>query len=110
MSDQPLTSWIETNFEGLLDELLKLVSIPSVSAQQEHRSDVLAAAQYIADYLAAAGLQTVEVMPTAGNPVVFGSHHVSDALPTVLLYGQYDVQPPDPREQWRAPPFEPRGR
>lgn len=108
MGQQPLNSWIETNFEGLLDELLELVRIPSVSAQQEHRSDVLAAAQYIADYLAEAGLQTVEVMPTAGNPVVFGSHHVSDALPTVLIYGHYDVQPPEPLEEWRTPPFEPR--
>ncbi len=107
MSDHPLNDWIEANFDKHLSDLMELVRIPSVSAQKEHEGDVLAAAQFIASYLREAGLESVEIMPTAGNPVVFGSQQVSATAPTVLIYGHYDVQPPEPLGEWHTPPFEP---
>ena len=99
--------WTRANFDALLEELLGFVAIPSISAQSAHRGDMLAAAQFIERHLSDSGVHNVQIMPTAGHPVVFASHHVSNDLPTVLVYGHYDVQPPDPVGEWLSPPFEP---
>src|SRR5690554_5163002 len=98
-----MKNWIDDNFDVLFNELLELVHIPSVSAQSEHQDDLIRAAEFIAEYLQSSGLQTVQLMPTAGNPVVFGSHQVDPQLPTVLIYGHYDVQPPEPLDKWLSP-------
>ena len=99
--------WTRANFVALLEELLGFVALPSISAQSAHRGDMLAAAQFIERHLSDSGVHNVQIMPTAGHPVVFASHHVSNDLPTVLVYGHYDVQPPDPLGEWLSPPFEP---
>src|SRR5690606_37482237 len=90
-----------------LEELLEFVAIPSISAQSAHQDDMRSAAQFIGRHLSDSGVQNVQIMPTAGHPVVFASHHVSGDKPTVLVYGHYDVQPPDPLGEWLSPPFEP---
>jgi acetylornithine deacetylase/succinyl-diaminopimelate desuccinylase-like protein len=73
----------------------------------EHAEDMRTAAGWLAERLGAAGVSRVEIMETAGNPVVFGNWHVDDSKPTALIYGHYDVQPPDPLDLWTTPPFEP---
>jgi len=99
--------FIEENRQRLLDELFDLLRIPSVSANPDFSEDVFEAAQFVADRLHEAGADHVEVCPTAGYPVVYGERIVDPALPTVLVYGHYDVQPADPYELWHSPPFEP---
>ena len=99
--------FIEENRQRLLDELFDLLRIPSVSANPDFSEDVFEAAQFVADRLKEAGAEHVEVCPTAGYPVVYGERIVDTALPTVLVYGHYDVQPADPYELWHSPPFEP---
>ncbi|MFM8787029.1 MAG: M20/M25/M40 family metallo-hydrolase, partial [Bacteroidota bacterium] len=99
--------FIEENRQRLLDELFDLLRIPSVSANPDFSEDVFEAAQFVADRLNEAGADHVEVCPTAGYPVVYGERIVDPALPTVLVYGHYDVQPADPYELWHSPPFEP---
>ena len=84
-----------------------MLRIPSVSANPDFSEDVFEAAQFVADRLNEAGAEHVEVCPTAGYPVVYGERIVDPALPTVLVYGHYDVQPADPYELWHSPPFEP---
>jgi acetylornithine deacetylase/succinyl-diaminopimelate desuccinylase-like protein len=97
----------EENKERFLEELLELLRIPSVSTDAEFRDDVFEAADYIKEKLLAAGADTAEVCKTAGYPIVFGEKRVSEDLPTVLVYGHYDVQPADPYDLWDSPPFEP---
>src|SRR5690606_34710106 len=80
---------------------------PSVSADTKYRDDVRNAAEYVAQKLRDAGADNVEVCPTAGHPIVYGDKIIDPAKPTVLVYGHYDVQPPDPLELWETPPFEP---
>ncbi|MBM3936375.1 MAG: dipeptidase [Sphingomonadales bacterium] len=99
--------FIEENRQRLLDELFDLLRIPSVSANPDFSEDVFEAAQFVADRLKEAGADQVEVCPTAGYPVVYGERIVDPALPTVLVYGHYDVQPADPYELWHSPPFDP---
>lgn len=93
--------------QEFLDDLLTLLRIPSVSADPAYKKDVGRAAEYVASRMRAAGLQKVKIYPTAGHPVVYGERIVDKKLPTVLVYGHYDVQPPDPLELWTSPPFEP---
>ena len=90
-----------------LDELKTFLRIPSVSTLPEHRDDIRRAADFVADSLRTAGLENVEVIPTAGHPLVYGEWLHAPGKPTVLCYGHYDVQPPDPLDQWLTPPFEP---
>jgi acetylornithine deacetylase/succinyl-diaminopimelate desuccinylase-like protein len=90
-----------------LDELLEFLHIPSVSALPEHQSDVLRAAEWVAEQLRRAGVPEVRLLPTGRNPIVFGHWQVSEDQPTALIYGHYDVQPPDPLDRWVSPPFEP---
>jgi len=90
-----------------LEQLLTFLRIPSVSALPAHKPDITKAANWLADRLRATGAAEVRLLPTAGNPVVYGHWHAGDALPTVLIYGHYDVQPADPLNEWTSPPFEP---
>jgi acetylornithine deacetylase/succinyl-diaminopimelate desuccinylase-like protein len=88
-------------------ELCDFCAIPSVSTQPAHNADVARAARFVADRLAQARLAEVAVHPTTGHPVVTGAWRGEDRAPTVLVYGHYDVQPPEPLGLWRSPPFEP---
>ncbi len=100
-------SYITINKDRFLNELLDLLRIPSVSADPAYAKDVHRSAEYIADQLKKIGLEQVEVCQTAGYPIVYGEKLNSSHLPTVLVYGHYDVQPADPVQLWDAPPFEP---
>ena len=100
-------SYISDNRQRFLDELLEFLRIPSVSADSKFKKDVLRGADFLAQSLKKAGIDSVEICPTAGNPIVFAEKMVSDLKPTVLVYGHYDVQPADPYELWDSPPFEP---
>ncbi|WP_031500647.1 dipeptidase [Bryobacter aggregatus] len=102
-----LSPWVESNRQRLLDELFELIRIPSVSTLPEHKADVLRAAEFTASKLKAAGLENVEIIPTEGHPLVYADWLHADGKPTVLCYGHYDVQPPDPLDLWISPPFEP---
>ncbi len=99
--------YLEANKERFLNELLDLLRIPSVSADSKYAGDVKKTADFVAEKLKAAGADNVEVCPTAGHPIVYGEKIFDASLPTVLVYGHYDVQPADPVELWHSPPFEP---
>ncbi|MCB0792949.1 MAG: dipeptidase [Flavobacteriales bacterium] len=100
-------AYIDTHKDRFLDELLDLLRIPSVSADPEHKTDVSRCADSVRARLVEAGLEKVEVCPTAGHPIVYGEKIIDPSKPTVLTYGHYDVQPADPLELWTSPPFEP---
>jgi acetylornithine deacetylase/succinyl-diaminopimelate desuccinylase-like protein len=99
--------FIHSNKDRFLNELLDLLRIPSVSADPKFKNDVFAAAEFVKNSLEKAGADTVEICQTAGYPIVYGEKIIDPALPTVLVYGHYDVQPADPYELWDSPPFEP---
>jgi acetylornithine deacetylase/succinyl-diaminopimelate desuccinylase-like protein len=90
-----------------LEQLISFLRIPSVSALPAHRPDIGKAANWLAERLRTVGASNVQLMQTAGNPVVYGHWHAGDRLPTVLVYGHYDVQPVDPLNEWTSPPFDP---
>ena len=104
--DGTYKSYVENASERLLAELRDFLAIPSVSTAPEHRDDVRRAADFVLDQLDALGF-TAELYDTARHPIVYGERRVSDDAPTVLIYGHYDVQPPEPLELWTTPPFEP---
>src|SRR5450432_367035 len=93
--------------ERFLEELLGLLRIPSVSADSNHQTDMLACAEAVRKTLLDAGANKAEIFPTNGHPVVYAEKITDPAKPTVLVYGHYDVQPADPLELWHTPPFEP---
>lgn len=101
------SAYIESSRERFLDELLTFLRIPSVSTLPEHRDDVRRAADFVADHLRSAGIENVKVIETEGHPLVYGDWMHAPGKPTVLCYGHYDVQPPDPLDLWKSPPFEP---
>lgn len=98
---------IQQNKQRYLDELIDLLRIPSVSADPKFKDDVLCAADFVKEKLTAAGLDAAEICRTNGFPVVYAEKIIDSSLPTVLIYGHYDVQPADPYELWTSPPFEP---
>jgi len=104
---QHIKQYVGQNRQRFLDELFELLRFPSVSADPAYKPDVLKAAAYVAKKLTDAGADKVEVCETAGNPIVYGEKIVDPSKPTVLVYGHYDVQPPDPLELWKTLPFEP---
>lgn len=104
---QPINEYVKTNQQRLLDELKDFLRIPSVSTLPEHKPDVDRAAQFVADSLTRAGLENVEIIATAKHPLVYADWIHAPGKPTVLCYGHYDVQPPDPLDLWKTPPFEP---
>src|SRR5207302_9553662 len=95
------------NQQRFLSELKDLLRIPSVSTLPEHKDDVRRAAQFVADEMKRIGMENVEVISTAGHPLVYGDWLHATGKPTVLCYGHYDVQPPDPLDEWKTPPFDP---
>jgi acetylornithine deacetylase/succinyl-diaminopimelate desuccinylase-like protein len=99
--------YVDTERPRLLDELFAFLRIPSISTLPEHQPDVERAARFVADALARAGLEHVEIIPTDRHPLVYADWLHAPGKPTVLCYGHYDVQPPDPLELWESPPFEP---
>ncbi|RUA10462.1 MAG: peptidase dimerization domain protein, partial [Flavobacteriia bacterium] len=102
-----IKKYIQENKERFINELIELLKIPSVSADPEHKKDILKTADSIKDSLVEAGCKKVEICETSGNPIVYGEHIIDKDLPTVLVYGHYDVQPADPIELWDSPPFDP---
>ncbi|HEX2021347.1 MAG TPA: dipeptidase [Candidatus Thermoplasmatota archaeon] len=108
MPESPPVEHARANQERHLSELFEFLRIPSVSAQpSKHQKDVERAAQFVADAMRGAGLENVELIPTPGNPLVYGDWLHAPGAPTVLVYGHYDVQPPEPLDLWDSPPFEP---
>ncbi|HQE92849.1 MAG TPA: dipeptidase [Anaerolineae bacterium] len=103
----PIT-YAQTHHDKFLEELKAFLRIPSISTQAEHQADIERAALWLRDELWHVGFTTAEVMPTTGHPLVYAEWLAAGpTAPAVLLYGHYDVQPPDPVELWRTPPFEP---
>ena len=103
----PVDDFVKQNEGRFLDELLTFLRIPSISTLPEHREDVAAAARFVADGLKHAGLENVETIRTGNHPLVYADWLHAPGKPTVLCYGHYDVQPPDPLDLWESPPFEP---
>ncbi|MAP55428.1 M20/M25/M40 family metallo-hydrolase, partial [Altibacter sp.] len=99
--------YIEEHKQRFLNELLELLKIPSISADSAYKDEVIKTAHAIKEALQKAGCDTVEICETPGYPIVFGEKIIDPKLPTVLVYGHYDVQPPDPLDLWNSPPFEP---
>ncbi len=100
-------AFIDANKERFLEELFELLRIPSISAESKYKPDMERCAEKWRELLLRAGADRAEVMPTEGNPVVYGEKMVDPTLPTVLVYGHYDVMPVDPVELWNTDPFEP---
>ncbi len=98
---------LEENKEKYLDQLIELLRIPSISADPKHKEDLVKASNWLKDHLETIGLENVNVYSTPGHPVVYAEKIIDKSLPTVLVYGHYDVQPPDPLDLWDSPPFEP---
>lgn len=103
---EQILTYIESNTARYLRELTDLLAIPSVSTNKENNTDIQRCARWVADHMGVVGLQNVQIMPTAGHPVVYGEWLGAPGKPTVLLYGHYDVQPPEPLELWTSPPFQ----
>ncbi|HXF25859.1 MAG TPA: dipeptidase [Bryobacteraceae bacterium] len=104
---RPTDSFVPQNRDRLLDELKTFLRIPSISTLPEHKKDVEAAARFVADSLRRVGMEHVEVILTGGHPLVYADWLHAKGQPTVLCYGHYDVQPPDPLDLWTTPPFDP---
>jgi acetylornithine deacetylase/succinyl-diaminopimelate desuccinylase-like protein len=97
----------EKNKDRFLSELLELLKIPSISARSENKADMVKCAEAVKDSLLTAGADKAVIYPTAGHPIVYGEKMTDSSLPTILVYGHYDVQPPDPLNLWHSGPFEP---
>jgi acetylornithine deacetylase/succinyl-diaminopimelate desuccinylase-like protein len=100
-------NYIASNKDKFINELFDLLRIPSVSADSKYKKDVQKAADFIRENLIVAGADKVEICQTKGHPIVYGEKIIDASLPTVLVYGHYDVQPADPLDLWHSPPFEP---
>ncbi|HSL77861.1 MAG TPA: dipeptidase [Candidatus Limnocylindrales bacterium] len=106
-TDLAIEDYLEPRREERLERLKAFLRIPSISALPDHAADVRRAAEWLADELRAAGVENVEVSDTGGHPIVYGDWLHATGAPTVIVYGHYDVQPVDPLDEWRTPPFEP---
>jgi acetylornithine deacetylase/succinyl-diaminopimelate desuccinylase-like protein len=104
---QSWTDYQTQHKDRFLSELLDLLRIPSISARSEHKADMLKCAEAVRQSLIKAGVDKAEIYPTEGHPVVYGEKLIDKNKPTVLVYGHYDVQPPDPLELWHSGPFDP---
>ncbi|MHA7942848.1 dipeptidase [Formosa sp. 3Alg 14/1] len=102
-----ISTYIENNKDRFLNELIELLKVPSVSADSAYKDDVLKTSEIVKTRLEEAGCDHVEICKTDGHPIVYGEKIIDKSLPTVLVYGHYDVQPADPIELWTSPPFEP---
>ncbi len=104
---ETIQSFIETHKDRLINELKELLKLPSISADSAYKNDVIKTAEAVKARLEEAGCDFVEICKTDGHPIVYGEKILSKKWPTVLVYGHYDVQPPDPLDLWDSPPFEP---
>ncbi len=104
---QKTTEFIQANKDRFLEELFELLRIPSISAESEHKPDMVKCAEHLAESLLKAGADKAVVMPSEGNPVVYGEKMIDPSLPTVLVYAHYDVMPVAPLELWKSEPFAP---
>ena len=102
----PAVDYARGNQQRFLNELKDLLRIPSISTLQEHKADVRKAAEFVANDFRRIGLEHVEIIPTKGHPLVYADWLNAPGKPTVLCYAHYDVQPPDPLDEWTTPPFE----
>jgi acetylornithine deacetylase/succinyl-diaminopimelate desuccinylase-like protein len=102
-----INTYIDSNKDRFINELFELLRIPSISADPAYKNDVVKTAAAIKEQLIAAGAEKVEICETAGYPIVYGEKIINPKLPTVLVYGHYDVQPADPIDLWTSGPFEP---
>src|ERR1700730_14810071 len=100
-------AFVQSNQDRFLEELKEFLRIPSISTLPEYRGDIDRAAEFVAGSLRSAGMENIEIIPTAGHPLVYADWLHAPGKPTVLCYGHYDVQPADPLELWHTPPFEP---
>jgi acetylornithine deacetylase/succinyl-diaminopimelate desuccinylase-like protein len=107
MTPSPQTAYLDENHDRHYEALLEFLRIPSVSTDPDRAGDTAQAADWLAAELRSAGVPDVDILPTPGHPVVFGRWHTAAGAPTVLVYGHYDVQPPDPLALWETAPFEP---
>ncbi len=99
--------YIQENKQRFIDELFDLIKIPSISADSAYKKDVIKTSEIVKENLVKAGCDSVEICETSGFPIVYGEKIIDTNLPTILVYGHYDVQPPDPLDLWDSPPFEP---
>jgi acetylornithine deacetylase/succinyl-diaminopimelate desuccinylase-like protein len=104
---QNIIAYIEVHKQRFIDELFELIRIPSISSMAEHKQDMIRCAEHWKKIILDAGADKCEIMPTKGNPVVYGEKNIDPTKPTVLVYGHYDVMPVDPVELWKTKPFEP---
>ena len=104
---QLMASILPADKQRFIDELIDLLKIPTISADSKYNDDIKRGASWVKNALEKAGCLETEIFPTKGHPIVYGEHLTDPNLPTVLVYGHYDVQPPDPIELWDSPPFEP---
>jgi acetylornithine deacetylase/succinyl-diaminopimelate desuccinylase-like protein len=104
---EKISNYIESNRDRFIEELFGLIRIPSISAAEANKDDMVKAAEYIRDMLLGNGADRAKVYSTRGHPIVYGEKMIGKSLPTILVYGHYDVQPPEPVEKWVSPPFEP---
>lgn len=104
---EEIRKYIDENRDRFLEELFDLIRIPSVSAKEENRGDMVKMAEHLKQSLLQAGADKAEVYPTDGHPILYGEKMIDPALPTVLVYGHYDVQPAEPFDLWESNPFEP---
>lgn len=102
-----VNAYVQEHKNRFINELIDLLKIPSVSADSKYEKDVLHTADFVLESLQKAGCDNVELCETPGYPIVYGEKIIDKNLPTVLVYGHYDVQPPDPIDLWDSPPFEP---
>jgi len=102
-----IKNYISTHKDRFINELLELLKLPSISADSAYKKDVIDTAKAIEKALKMAGCDLVEICDTPGYPIIYGEKIIDSNLPTVLVYGHYDVQPPDPIDLWDSPPFEP---
>ena len=93
--------------EKYLNELIDFLKIPSISADTNYKNSVRKAAEWLSNSISKTGCENVEIIETKGHPIVYGEKIIDEKLPTILIYGHYDVQPPDPLNLWDNPPFEP---
>src|ERR671927_68744 len=107
MSASKYGQLVDENRQEYTEELSDFLRIPSISTLSEHKPDILRAAQWVADRLRKAGMDNVRLIETAGHPLVYADWLHAPGRPTILIYGHYDVQPPDPLDEWQTPPFEP---
>jgi acetylornithine deacetylase/succinyl-diaminopimelate desuccinylase-like protein len=101
-----VVKYIRSNYDRYLDELREFIAIPSVSTKSEHKGDMQRCAQWVAEHLRRIGLENVEICPTAGYPIVYADWLHAEGKPTLLFYGHYDVQPAEPLELWKSPPWD----